>query len=386
MKPMMSPMQPAMQPMQSAADEADFDAVYKIILVGDTGVGKTSLLHRLTDETNGSQKHPVRMPPTIGVDFFFKSISIDDARVKLHLWDATGQQRYRMITSSYQRVAHAIIFVYDCSRRSTLESVSLWASEADKLATKHVCRVLVGCKSDATRGGASSTRGDPVTLDEAKRFAARLGIEHVIETSAATGVNVEAAFAAAARGAREQLTRAATLRHPVEASGASWLWASPASVADLHPTKRQTTGSWLAGNAMQLCCLPCIGVAQCLGLVDARATHMTWARVGEQQELTHLTVEGRTRATSVSMDGGSRRAASIDGGRRTESRTLLQPASSARSPGRGEPGRGTFGGGARGTFGGGTRGTFSEFSTPDRPVRSLRGTVGSDSDARGLLR
>ena len=126
-------------------------------------------------------------------------------------------------------------------------------------------------------------------------------------------------------------------------------------------------------------------MAQCLGLVDARATHMTWARVGEQQELTPF-ADGKTRASSVSMDGGSRRATSIDGGRRTESRTLLQPATSARSPGR-DPGRGAVGGGSRGTFGGGTRGTFSDFTTPGRPVRSLRATVGSDqSDARGLLR
>ena len=102
--------------MEAAA--SDFDAVYKIILVGDTGVGKSSILARPTTTTDAPPPPPP--PPTVGVDFSFRTLEVDGKRVRLHLWDATGKPQYRMITTSYQRVAHVIIFCYDVTRPDTM--------------------------------------------------------------------------------------------------------------------------------------------------------------------------------------------------------------------------------------------------------------------------
>ena len=100
------------------AAASDFDAVYKIILVGDTGVGKSSILARPTTATDAPPPPPP--PPTVGVDFSFRTLEVDGKRVRLHLWDATGKPQYRMITTSYQRVAHVIVFCYDLTRPDTM--------------------------------------------------------------------------------------------------------------------------------------------------------------------------------------------------------------------------------------------------------------------------
>ena len=217
--------------MEAAA--SDFDAVYKIILVGDTGVGKSSILARPTTTTDAPPPPPP--PPTVGVDFSFRTLEVDGKRVRLHLWDATGKPQYRMITTSYQRVAHVIIFCYDVTRPDTMctrppcapartrtrrpasshaptarrSGLRTWADEASKLAPSHVARLLVGCKADARAD-------DSVSIDAARRFGAQMGIgvRSVLETSAVTGANqfVER------KPARHRLTRSRPPQAPISPS------------------------------------------------------------------------------------------------------------------------------------------------------------------------
>ncbi len=157
------------------------DAVYKIVLIGDTGVGKSSLLLRFADDSF-CQSHL----STIGVDFKVRSLRRDDGKIiKLQLWDTAGQERFRTITTAYYRNADGIILVYSSADRNSFENVSHWMSEIQRYS--HGCvQLLVANKSDLV----SSRQVDPSQATEA---AESLGIPY-IETSAKDALNVEAAF------------------------------------------------------------------------------------------------------------------------------------------------------------------------------------------------
>eukprot|EP01013_Petalomonas_cantuscygni_P038288 TRINITY_DN69367_c0_g1_i1.p2 TRINITY_DN69367_c0_g1~~TRINITY_DN69367_c0_g1_i1.p2 ORF type:complete len:204 (+),score=50.71 TRINITY_DN69367_c0_g1_i1:275-886(+) len=159
----------------------EYDYLFKILLIGDTGVGKSCLLLRFADES--WTEHYIS---TIGVDFKIKTIQLDGKILKLQIWDTAGQERFRTITSSYYRGAHGIIVCYDVTDQDSFNNVKTWLKEIEKYATDDVCKLLVGNKCDLV---VKKT----VDYTTAKEFAEKLGIPF-IETSAKNATNVEKAF------------------------------------------------------------------------------------------------------------------------------------------------------------------------------------------------
>jgi len=159
----------------------EYDYLFKLLLIGDSGVGKSCLLLRFADDT-----YTESYISTIGVDFKIRTITQDSKTVKLQIWDTAGQERFRTITSSYYRGAHGIIVVYDVTDMESFNNVKQWLHEIDRYACENVNKLLVGNKCDL-----ESKR--VVSFDQAKEFADSLGIEFM-ETSAKNSTNVEKAF------------------------------------------------------------------------------------------------------------------------------------------------------------------------------------------------
>ncbi|PIA28539.1 hypothetical protein AQUCO_06900067v1 [Aquilegia coerulea] len=160
----------------------EFDYLFKLLFVGDSGVGKSSLLLSFTSDTF---EH---LSPTIGVDFKVKLVGLGGKKLKLSIWDTAGQERFRTLTSSYYRGAQGIIMVYDVTRRETFTNLAdIWGKEIDLYSTNKDCiKMLVGNKVDK-----ESER--VVTRKEAMDFAREYGCLF-IECSAKTRVNVEQCF------------------------------------------------------------------------------------------------------------------------------------------------------------------------------------------------
>jgi len=160
---------------------SNFDFLFKVVLIGDSGVGKSNLLSRFTrNEFNLDSKS------TIGVEFATRSLSIDDKTIKAQIWDTAGQERYRAITSAYYRGAVGALLVYDIAKHPTYVNVTRWLKELRDHADANIIIMLVGNKSDLKHLRA-------VTTDEAKAFAAENNLSF-IETSALDASNVESAF------------------------------------------------------------------------------------------------------------------------------------------------------------------------------------------------
>jgi len=161
--------------------DEDYDYLFKVVLIGDSGVGKSNILARFTrDEFNLESKS------TIGVEFATKSVPTDGKVIKAQIWDTAGQERYRAITSAYYRGAVGALLVYDISKRVTFENVERWLKELRDHADEHIVVMLVGNKADLRHLRT-------VTSDEAVSFAAKHNLAS-IETSALESTNVEQAF------------------------------------------------------------------------------------------------------------------------------------------------------------------------------------------------
>ncbi|XP_051534777.1 ras-related protein ORAB-1-like isoform X1 [Myxocyprinus asiaticus] len=159
----------------------EYDYLFKLLLIGDSGVGKSCLLLRFADDT-----YTESYISTIGVDFKIRTIEMEGKTVKLQIWDTAGQERFRTITSSYYRGAHGIIIVYDVTEQESFNNVKQWLEEIDRYACENVSKLLVGNKSDL-----SSKK--VVDFTTAKEFAEPLKIPF-LETSAKNANNVEKAF------------------------------------------------------------------------------------------------------------------------------------------------------------------------------------------------
>ncbi|CEG73879.1 Putative Ras-like protein Rab-11A [Rhizopus microsporus] len=181
--------------------DEEYDYLFKVVLIGDSGVGKTNLLSRFTrNEFNLESKS------TIGVEFATRSIQVDNKVIKAQIWDTgikkekkrkgndvritsfllAGQERYRAITSAYYRGAVGALLVYDISKHSTYESVDRWLKELRDHADSNIVIMLVGNKSDLRHLRA-------VPTEEAKQFASDNGLSF-IETSALDATNVDQSF------------------------------------------------------------------------------------------------------------------------------------------------------------------------------------------------
>lgn len=159
----------------------DYDYLFKMLLVGDPSVGKSSLLLRFIDDVYTGD-----YATTIGVDFKTRTTNIGHTRVKLQIWDTAGHERFRAITSGYYRGAHGVIIVYDVTLRTTFEHIEYWLDEVNKFAPVEVSKLLIGNKCDLEEER-------QVAVDEAERYADELGINYV-ETSALSAHHVEEAF------------------------------------------------------------------------------------------------------------------------------------------------------------------------------------------------
>ncbi|RLM55778.1 ras-related protein RABA3-like [Panicum miliaceum] len=158
------------------------DYVFKIVVIGDSAVGKTQLLGRFTrDEFFLDSKS------TIGIEFQTRTVDIARRRVKAQIWDTAGQERYRAVTSAYYRGALGAMLVYDVTRRHTFEHAARWVDELRAHADKSIVVMLIGNKADLAAAGRS------VPADEAAAFAEEQGL-FFSEASALNGENVERAF------------------------------------------------------------------------------------------------------------------------------------------------------------------------------------------------
>nr|XP_046249978.1 ras-related protein Rab-19 isoform X2 [Scatophagus argus] len=174
-------------PGQSAAPEIEdsFDFLFKIILVGDSDVGKTCVVQSFK-----SGIFIEKQQNTIGVDFTVRTVDIDGK--KMQVWDTAGQERFRTITQSYYRSAHGAMVAYDITRRTTFESVPHWIREVEQYGAASVLLILIGNKSDlhAER---------QVLFEDACTLAENNSVLAALETSAKEAQNVEAAFILMAR-------------------------------------------------------------------------------------------------------------------------------------------------------------------------------------------
>lgn len=167
--------------------EDSFDFLFKIILVGDSDVGKTCVVQSFK-----SGIFIAKQQNTIGVDFTVRTLDIDGKKVKMQVWDTAGQERFRTITQSYYRSAHGALVAYDITRRSTFESVSQWIREVEQFGASSVVLILIGNKSDL-----QAQR--QVLFEDACTLAENNGLLAALETSAKEAQNVEAAFILMAR-------------------------------------------------------------------------------------------------------------------------------------------------------------------------------------------
>ncbi|XP_047323651.1 ras-related protein RABC1-like [Impatiens glandulifera] len=166
----------------TSSKQPDFDYLFKLLMIGDSGVGKSSLLLSFISDAFDD------LSPTIGVDFKVKYLDIEGKRLKLAIWDTAGQERFRTLTSSYYRGAQGVVMVYDVTRRETFTNLAdVWAKEVDMYSTNpESIKMLVGNKVDMQNERV-------VTRKEGIDFARQCGCLF-IECSAKTKMNVTQCF------------------------------------------------------------------------------------------------------------------------------------------------------------------------------------------------
>ena len=153
----------------------------KYIVIGYSGVGKTSILRRLIDK-----RFLLGSPSTVGVEYFSYSVTIDNRPVTMMIWDTAGQERFYSIAQAYFRSAIGIVLVFDITSRQSFEDLPRWLRDARSEADPHCVAILVGNKSDL-----AETR--VITREEAESFAAANNLDY-IESSASQDVNIEEIF------------------------------------------------------------------------------------------------------------------------------------------------------------------------------------------------
>ncbi|KAJ7302365.1 ras-domain-containing protein [Mycena albidolilacea] len=169
--------------MAPAATKPPAPVNCKLLLIGNSSVGKSSLLLRFSDEQWLPEDES---SATIGVDFRVHKMDVKGKKVKLSIWDTAGQERFRTITSSYYRGAQGIILVYDVSNRESFDALPRWYSELETYVNDKVVKILVGNKVD-------KEFSRQVPTSEAEAFATRMN-SLFVETSAKTSVGVKEAF------------------------------------------------------------------------------------------------------------------------------------------------------------------------------------------------
>jgi small GTP-binding protein len=158
----------------------DYDFLFKILILGDSGVGKSCIMLKFT-ENLFSMNHV----PTIGVDFKFKVVKLKGSNVKLQIWDTAGQERFKTLARTYYNGAMGIVITYDCTKRESFENVRGWLETIKLQASEHTALVLVGNKADLDDKQVSDQQGRLLAEDLAVKF---------FLTSAKTGQGISEVF------------------------------------------------------------------------------------------------------------------------------------------------------------------------------------------------
>uniref|UniRef100_A0A7S0V162 Uncharacterized protein n=1 Tax=Polytomella parva TaxID=51329 RepID=A0A7S0V162_9CHLO len=179
-----------------ARSKQDCDHLVKLLLIGDSGVGKSCLLLRFSEDSFTSS-----FITTIGIDFKIKRLTIGNSDVKLQIWDTAGQERFRTITSAYYRGAMGILLVYDVTDEASFNNIRNWMRNIEQHASDCVNKILVGNKSDM-----ASSAPAAVPYSRGKELADEFNIPF-FETSAKENINVNEVFMTIAKDVLQRLQR-----------------------------------------------------------------------------------------------------------------------------------------------------------------------------------
>uniref|UniRef100_A0A8C7E6M0 small monomeric GTPase n=1 Tax=Naja naja TaxID=35670 RepID=A0A8C7E6M0_NAJNA len=171
-----------------------YDYLFKLLLIGDSGVGKTCLLFRFSEDAFNTT-----FISTIGIDFKIRTIELDGKKIKLQIWDTAGQERFRTITTAYYRGAMGIMLVYDITNEKSFDNIKNWIRNIEEHASSDVERMILGNKSDMNdKRQVSKEKGEKLAIDYGIKF---------LETSAKSSINVEEAFFTLARDIMTKLNK-----------------------------------------------------------------------------------------------------------------------------------------------------------------------------------
>ncbi|XP_076072421.1 ras-related protein Rab-37-like isoform X8 [Mytilus galloprovincialis] len=173
----------------------DENTIHKTILVGDSGVGKTSLLVQFDQ----GKFQAGSFSATVGIGFTNKVVDVEGTKVKLQIWDTAGQERFRSVTHAYYRDAHALLLLYDVTNKASFDNIRAWLGEINEYAQEDVVIMLLGNKADMT--GERMIR-----TEDGEKLAKEYNVAFM-ETSAKTGMNVDLAFMAVAKDLKMKKTR-----------------------------------------------------------------------------------------------------------------------------------------------------------------------------------
>ncbi|CAH1983672.1 unnamed protein product [Acanthoscelides obtectus] len=171
-----------------------YDYLFKLLLIGDSGVGKTCVLFRFSEDAFNTT-----FISTIGIDFKIRTIDLDGKKIKLQIWDTAGQERFRTITTAYYRGAMGIMLVYDITNEKSFENIKNWIRNIEENASADVEKMLLGNKCELEdKRQVSKERGEQLAIEYGIKF---------IETSAKNSIRVEDAFFTLARDIKAKMEK-----------------------------------------------------------------------------------------------------------------------------------------------------------------------------------
>lgn len=169
-----------------------YDYLFKLLLIGDSGVGKTCVLFRFSDDAFNST-----FISTIGIDFKIRTIELDEKKIKLQIWDTAGQERFRTITTAYYRGAMGILLLYDITNEKSFDNIKTWIHNIEQHASEDVEKMILGNKCDMEEKRV-------ISKEQGEKLAGEHGVSFM-ETSAKANINVEEAFTKIARDIKRKM-------------------------------------------------------------------------------------------------------------------------------------------------------------------------------------